>query len=500
MHLIYGVCLPLAVLIGYLLAEPYDLGSIAVMGLVFLLLCIPLLMRWHHAILLFSCNALIMPYFLPGRPMIWILVAGMSFTFLLMNRAVGRNVGFFLARDVTRSLIFLTIVVAVTVYLTGGGFGSMGSRSGGGKRYVTILAAIMAYFGLSTTPIPRKWAGLATSVFFLSALTGLIGYIVGLIGPSLYFLVELFPIEGEVTELNSLGLNLSNQTIVRAGGFTSVSLGLLGYLLARHGVRGLFDLTKPWRLLLLLMTFVMCLLSGFRSAVIMPVLILVIMGYMEGVHRTQLFPILAAVAILGCALLIPTASKLPLVMQRTLTFLPISLDPIARAQAEASTDWRVEMWKDVVPTIPKYLIKGKGYAISQEDLALIEQAEHYGTTRPYELSMAAGDYHSGPLSLIIPLGLFGVLGFAWFLTASVNVLLRNYRHGDPALHKINTFLLVFFITRILFYIFVFGGFYSDLIYFTSLIGLSVSLNGGVCEPRGVSSDTLDLDYLEPISE
>src|ERR1700739_1959978 len=95
---------------GYLLAEPFELGSIAVMGIVLLILCIPLLMHWHHAILLFSCNALIMPYFLPGRPALWTLTAAMSFAFLVMNRALGRNVGFFLARDVTRALIFLTLV------------------------------------------------------------------------------------------------------------------------------------------------------------------------------------------------------------------------------------------------------------------------------------------------------------------------------------------------------------------------------------------------------
>ena len=91
--------------------------------------------------------------------------------------------------------------------------------------------------------------------------------------------------------------------------------------------------------------------------------------------------------------------------------------------------------------------------------------------------MIAGDYHSGPLSVIIPFGIYGAVAFAWFLWASVRVLYQNYRFGEPGLKTINTFLLAYFVVRIFSFIFIFGSLYSDLVGFCGLIGLSVSLNG-----------------------
>ena len=91
----------------------------------------------------------------------------------------------------------------------------------------------------------------------------------------------------------------------------------------------------------------------------------------------------------------------------------------------------------------------------------------------------AGDYHNGPLSVIIPLGLFGVIGFLWFLGAGISVLYRNHKFGDPAFQRINTFLLAYFIAKTICFFAVFGSLYSDLVGFTGLLGLSVSVNGGL---------------------
>src|SRR5580692_5102957 len=94
-NLIYGLCLPLAVLLGYLLAEPFESGSVAVVVLVISVLSIPILMRWHHPFLIFAVNAAIYPYFVPGRPMLWMIMAVVSAFFLVLNRSMGRDVRFF---------------------------------------------------------------------------------------------------------------------------------------------------------------------------------------------------------------------------------------------------------------------------------------------------------------------------------------------------------------------------------------------------------------------
>ncbi len=71
------------------------------------------------------------------------------------------------------------------------------------------------------------------------------------------------------------------------------------------------------------------------------------------------------------------------------------------------------MWKTLVPDIPKYFLLGKGYRIDPEDLYLADIANQLGLTDAFEVSRVAGDYHSGPLSVIISFGIFGVVSFLW---------------------------------------------------------------------------------------
>ncbi len=100
----------------------------------------------------------------------------------------------------------------------------------------------------------------------------------------------------------------------------------------------------------------------------------------------------------------------------------------------------------------------------------------------FEGAIVSGDYHSGPLSILIPFGIFGLIAFVWFLAAGLRVLYRNYRYGDPSLTKLNTLLLSYFATHVVFYFVGFGSLHSDLALFTGLIGLSVALNHGMRGP------------------
>jgi hypothetical protein len=169
------------------------------------------------------------------------------------------------------------------------------------------------------------------------------------------------------------------------------------------------------------------------------------------------------------------------VVQRSLTVLPLRLNRAAVQDAEDSSEWRLQMWRALLPEIPKYFWLGKGFAIDPTDLYLAEIGAKMGTSASYESSLIAGDYHSGPLTLIIPFGIFGVLTFIWFLIAGGRVLWRNYRYGDPAVQNINTFLWGFFLARVVFYITIFGAFYIDLATFIGTVGISIAINHGMCE-------------------
>ena len=134
-----------------------------------------------------------------------------------------------------------------------------------------------------------------------------------------------------------------------------------------------------------------------------------------------------------------------------------------------------------MPSIPQYLILGKGLGIDAGALDELSRGMNRGEIGASG-SELAGDYHNGPLSVIIPFGLFGVAGFLWFLVAGLRVLYRNYRFGDPAFVTFNRFLLAFFIVKVVMFVFVFGSFYSEFLVYTGMVGMSVALNGGLRGP------------------
>ena len=263
--------------------------------------------------------------------------------------------------------------------------------------------------------------------------------------------------------------------MVRMGGLGWLGTAAYTYLLARYGIRGLFD--RPWRLLLLGLVLAAGLAGGFRSFMVMFMLTFATLFYLEGLHRTRYLPLLAGIALLGGAIVLPQANKLPLVAQRALSFLPGKFDFLAVESAKVSTEWRLEMWKQVLPDIPRYLLRGKGYSMDASDfyMTLDNSARFSGDS--LSGTIAAGDYHSGALSIIIPFGIWGMIGFLWFLWASLRLLHRTYKRSNPALVHFNALFLALFAARSFFFFFGFGSFHSDIAFFAGILGMSVALNG-----------------------
>ena len=181
-------------------------------------------------------------------------------------------------------------------------------------------------------------------------------------------------------------------------------------------------------------------------------------------------------------LVVTFSEQLPLSVQRCLTIFPIKINAEARLNAEASTDWRLEIWSYLIPQVPQYLLLGKGLTFDANDMAMNYSLgnNQIGGDVGGQLTLAS-DYHNGPLSVIIPFGIWGAIAFLWFLGAGIQVLWRNHKYGDPDIKKINTLLLCYFIAKTLLFMIVFGGFYSELVTFVGLVGFSISLNGGVAK-------------------
>lgn len=480
--LILGLCLPLAVLLGYLLAEPLDSASLAVLVLIGSVLLFPILLKHHHLLLVFSWNASITPYFIPGRPALWMLMAVVSLFFAVLVRTVNDKNRFQNVPSLTKPLFFLLAVVAVTALLTGG-FGSQvfGSRNYGGKGYFVIAASVMGYFALSSQVVPRHRANLIVAAFFLAGTTAVMSNLIYMAGPKFWFLYELFPTNSAEDQMAAEGA--IGNSLVRITGLVLFGQAIYGFLLARYGLRGLFELRRPWRLALLLTAVFFSMFGGYRSGLVMVALTLLVLFLVEGLWKTRVMLTAAGVGVVVMIGVVCFVDRMPMSVQRTLSFLPVDVDPIIKLAAQDSTDWRLEMWKTLWPEVPKYLFLGKGYSLDPQALYMLSDVATRGHADSYEWAAYSGDYHNGLLSLVIPFGLYGVVAFLWFLVAGVRVLHNNFKYGSPELRTVNGYLLAFFVARAIYFFLVFGAFYGELFYFTGTLGLSVALNHGVCRPQ-----------------
>lgn len=478
--IIYGICLPLAIFIGYMMATPDDNATLFVLVGVLGVLMIPLFIRWHHQWLIATWNMSAVVFFLPGSPSIGLFICLISLGLSILQHTLNKNVKFIHVSTIAWPLIFLGAVVVITAKLTGGiGLQIAGSSSFGGKRYILVLGAIIGYFALTAHRINPFKVAASVRIFFASSMIGVLANLVFAVFPTAFFLFKIFPVD--TIAVMAVGQNASESGggSVRLGGLAVAASTLFSVLLAVYGVQGIFGVRKHWRPLLFLLCLVISLFGGFRSILIGLMVTFALVFWLEGMMRSRLVPVILLVCVSCFAVLAPFTDKLPLSVQRTLTFVPfLPIDPIAVNEAKASTEWRLEMWKLVIPDIPKYLILGKGYSFDPKDMLMLQQGLSRGSD-PAEGSILAGDYHNGPLSVIMPFGVFGVIGFLWFIGAGLKVLHHYYKFGDPAFKTINTFLLAQFLGKFIMFITIFGSLYSDLTTFVGLVALGICINGPI---------------------
>jgi hypothetical protein len=333
---------------------------------------------------------------------------------------------------------------------------------------------VAGFFALSSRAIPPDRVPFYVALFFLPGVTSLSSRLANWLGSKANFVYLIFPPDFVLDDL-AVAQPLDTG-MVRVSGMVLASLSVFCWLLARYGVAGLFNFMKPWRIATLGLAVIAGTFGGYRSVLLLMLPTFVILFWLEKIWRTRIVLVLLAMAVLGGALLAGYADRLPLAMQRTLSFLPLNLDPITRESADTSTQWRLEMWKNMLPQVPKYLFKGKGYNVSYDDLYMAQMSSARGVGQSWEGAALAGDYHNGPLSVVIPFGIYGLIAFLWLLGAGARFLYTMYRQSPPELLRINALLLALFLARVLFFLLFFGTLYGELFCFTGILGLSVALN------------------------
>jgi hypothetical protein len=473
--IVYAIAAPLALILGYLVSSP-DMFTFTVIGTLLFFFALPLFLKWHHVLLIVFWNALFNANFLPGSPDFWLVFAAMSFGISFLNHIMFQK-QFLRAPELTVPILFLTAVVLGTAWYRGGiGIRALGGAAYGGKYYVYVLGAIMGYFAFTAEPVPILKGRKMAALFFLSGTSNALSNLIYTMGPAffiLYYIVQTGAAMGQAASESTM----ANMT--RITGLGPAGIFAFLFLLVRYGIRGLFDLTKPWRFAFLCLTIGATLFAGFRSAMATMFLIFVFEFYFEGLVRTHYLPIVVGLAICGFIPILFFSQAMPATVQRAISFLPVNVDSDILEDTKASSEWRYEMWAEVWKEVPKYLIVGKGYSINPGEILAVNDAIRAGAASSFEGSMIAGDYHNGPLSIVVPFGIPGVLGFLWVLVRGYRVLSWNLRFGDARLRRINSALLSYYLAYCISFFFIFGAFNGQLYIFLGICGFSVSLNGGV---------------------
>ena len=483
----YAICVPLAMFIGYTLVNltnTMDYQSFGIVGVLAAFLIFPLLMRWHYELLIFSWGAPISLFFLPGRPNLFTAMAVISLSISVVERILSRDRHFIPAPSVKWSLLVMLAVIYITAKLTGGfGLRSFGSDVFGGKKYVNLIIGILSFFALTARTIPKEKAIFYVALFCAGSFLNIFSDFYTLVPGPLHFIYLVLP--GNPGTLDTLGNSNMDWTTSRLTGFSGTGYAMFTWMIFRYGVRGVFMAGKLWRPVIFTLSFVMVFLGGFRNNIIGCVEIFAALFFMERMYRTRLLLPLVMAGIVASAVLVPLASHLPVNFQRALSFLPVNISMEARLSADNSSEWRLAMWNALLPQIPEHLLLGKGYSFSSETYdEVMTKDNSFKVIDPAQQGLAlASDFHSGPISVILPFGIWGVLAWLWFWAAGFHVLWRNYRYGDPAIQQLNRYLIATFVMGCIGFLFIYGDMVLGVPGFGGLIGLSLALNHGICRPR-----------------
>jgi hypothetical protein len=485
--IVYAICVPLAIIIGFMLTNPLDVQSLGFIGVLAALLVFPLLMKWHYHLLVFSWSAPITLFFLPGHPSLFIAMVMTSLSISVVERILNREKHFVPTARVKWSLLALLAVVFVTAKLTGGfGFRSLGSDVYGGKKYATLIIGILSFFAITAQPIPREKANLYVLLYCAGGFFNFISDLFTLVPSPLHFIFLLFPANSGI--LDAMGNYEMDWRSARLGGISGTAGAVFMWMLFRHGIRNIFLAGKLQRPVIFCLAFALIFLGGYRSAIFGAVVTFGVLFFMEKLYRTRLMLPLVLAGIAGGVALVPLAPHLPYTFQRALASLPLNIDKEARMSAEGSTEWRLLMWQAILPQLPGHLLLGKGYAFSAQTYnEVLTQDSAFSAYQVLDASQqglaVAGDYHSGPISVVLSFGIWGVLTWLWFWAAGYWVLWRNYRFGDPAIPQLNRYLFVAYVLGCIGFLFIFGDIVNSVSAFTGIIGMSLALNHGVSRPR-----------------
>ena len=469
--LIVGITL--AVMIGTMVAS--DKLSIFIWFAIAAVLITGIALGRNIWILIILGHGLQLSLSLPGRPDTVLLSSaifiGFASLMMLMRRIPWR--GTIREMDI---LIFLIALTIFQVYLRNPvGINMFGGSSVGARPYFIISIGFAIYYFLSNWVIPPHQLKLLLK---LTVVANLINFVMQAFG----FFV---PSVGQWYGAASVNQNASNMDVNSVEGTQTSGLeaatriGFLGSA-SNQIARFVSSFRSPLNALLhplwggaILLSFAFAALSGFRNAIIsMGLTYIVGIAYRSG-FTGLIFSTTLLLLGLGTIAITNSIHPLPANIQRSFSFLPGTWDEDVKLNAEGSTEWRLEIWKEVMFTDRwiknKYI--GDGLGFSAEQLAFQKDiiyrsmngqaisASLSGFDAHRDAVLANGDYHSGPIQTI---RVVGYLGLAILMLTQFRLAVHAHRQikrcRNTEWYPLALFVGIPLIWTPIFFVLVFGSF------------------------------------------
>jgi hypothetical protein len=406
---------------------------------------------------------------IPGQPSTLLIAQGLVIAFLALLLLMRRLPYRFNFTELEVWGLILTAFVAQVYLRNPVGLNILGGESVGGKPYILfgitlVTAALLA--GLRVPPGELKTA------LKLSILGGLINFGVSTIGrfvPTVGYYLGSSYVDTSAIDYSDHGKQVDTGATSREGFLGTFAKNLSLWVSSFKSA--LMACFHPLFATLILISFAAAGLSGFRN-IIAAVGLTYFIGlcYRGGLAQVLTSCVVGALA-LGALAVTNAVAPLPPNIQRSLAFLPGTWEQRYKTEGEQSTDWRVEIWEEVLLTdrwIENKII-GDGLGFSARELQYQLAANNSaGTARSMsgfdahrETILASGDYHSGPVQTVRVIGYAGLVVLLLFqIRLAIHAHRQIKRCRGTEWFPISLFIGIPLIWNPIFFIFIYGTFSS----------------------------------------
>jgi len=303
-------------------------------------------------------------------------------------------------------------LLCIIIYFRGLGMRSAGSGLIGGASYIKLLfGAGFLFCAQYYTLSARQWRNLIYFMLIGSTLPTISQLIFMMSGGAIYqhFMFVQPYIYGLIENL----AGEAGAGTYRFHGLAGVGSQLLVTALILIPFRG----TNRLKIAILVgVCLAMAVFSGFRSSVL-EIFVVTTLFIVMGAPRGQKVEYALGIGglLLGLLILaIPMMPHLPYPVQRALSWLPFAdVSVLAQQDATGSAVWRLEVWKYCLGHWREYMWLGRGFTFHISEIQSLS-ARADMILEAY----ISHNYHSGPISLLLDLGLPGFIIGSFFLIST----------------------------------------------------------------------------------